>query len=265
MLVAVFESENKAYEGLSALKELHSNGDITMYATAVVSKNEKGELHLDTAADQGPIGTATGLFAGSLIGLLGGPIGIVIGAATGSVAGLIFDVSANDVNTTFVDEVSNSLVNGKTAVIAEIDETWTVPVDTKLEALNAMVFRRLKYEVADEQMERESKAIAEDFKNLKEELKEAKEEDKARIKSAIAKLQNKAHAANELVIKKLDESRNQFDAKVNAMEEQLKNASERRKAKIEKRIHEVKEEYRLRTDKLKQASKLISEALNPKE
>ena len=265
MLVAVFESENKAYEGLSALKELHSNGDITLYATAVVSKNEKGELNLDTAADQGPIGTATGLFAGSLIGLLGGPVGLVIGAATGSVAGLIFDVNANDINTTFVDEVSNSLVNGKTAVIAEIDETWTVPVDTKLEALNGMVFRRLKYEVADEQLERESKAIAEDFKNLKEELKEAKEEDKARIKSAIAKLQNKAHAANELVIKKMDESRNQFDAKVNAMEEQRKNVRERRKAKIEKRIHEVKEEYRLRTDKLKQASKLISEALNPKE
>lgn len=265
MLVAVFESENKAYEGLSALKELHSNGDITLYATAVVSKNEKGELKLNTAADQGPVGTATGLFAGGLIGLLGGPIGAVVGAATGSLAGLMYDVTANEINTTFVDEVSNALINGKTAVIAEIDETWTVPVDTKLEALNGMVFRRLKYEVADEQLERESKAIAAEFKNLKEELKEAKEEDKARIKSAIAKLQNKAQATNELVIKKLDESRNQFDAKVNAMEEQMKNARERRKAKIEKRIHEVKEEYQLRTDKLKQASKLISEALNPKE
>ena len=59
MLVAVFESENKAYEGLSALKELHNNGDITLYASAVVSKNEKGELHQNTAADQGPIGTSS--------------------------------------------------------------------------------------------------------------------------------------------------------------------------------------------------------------
>ena len=85
MLVAVFESENKAYEGLSALKDLHYNGDITLYATAVVSKNEKGELHLNTAADQGPIGTATGLLTGSLIGLLGGPIGFVVGADRKSV------------------------------------------------------------------------------------------------------------------------------------------------------------------------------------
>ena len=265
MLVAVFDSENKAHEGLSALKELQNNGDITMYASAVVSKNEDGEYHLKTAADPGPIGTATGLFAGSLIGLLAGPIGLVIGGATGSLAGLIFDVSANDINTTFVDEVSNALSNGKTAVIAEIDETWTVPVDAKLDPLNAIVFRRMKYEVADEHLERESKAIADEFKNLKEELKEAREEDKARIKSAITKLQNKAEATSELVAKKMEESRNQFDAKVNAMESQMKEARERRKAKIEKRINEVTEDFQARNAKLKQASLLIGEALGPKE
>ena len=57
MLVAVFDNENKAFEGLSSLKDLHKKGDITLYATAVVSKSEKGELRLDTAADQGPVGT----------------------------------------------------------------------------------------------------------------------------------------------------------------------------------------------------------------
>src|SRR4030095_892438 len=160
MLVAVFDSENKAFEGLNALKDLHNKGDITLYATAVVSKNEKGELRLDNAADEGPIGTATGLFTGSLIGLIGGPVGLAIGAMTGSLAGLICDVSTYDINTTFVDEVSHALVNGKTAVIAEIDETWTVPIDTKLESLNGLVFRRLRDEVAEDQTARESDAIA---------------------------------------------------------------------------------------------------------
>ena len=265
MLVAVFDNENKAFEGLSALKDLHKKSDITLYATAVVTKNEKGELRLNTAADQGPVGTATGLFTGSLIGLLGGPIGFAVGAATGAVAGLIFDVSADDINTTFVDEVSNALTKGKTAVIAEIDETWTVPVDTKLEALNGMVFRRLTYEVADDQWVRESEAIEAEFRNLKEELKQAREEDKAAIKSAITKLQNKAQAVNDQLNKKLSESRSQLDAKVNTMQEQMKDARDRKKAKIEKRINEVKEEYRARTEKLKQASKLIGEAFASKE
>ena len=265
MLVAVFNNENKAFEGLNALKDLHSKGDITLYATAVVSKNEKGELHLDTSADQGPIGTTTGLLTGSLLGLFGGPIGLAVGAMTGSVAGMIFDLSTDDINSTFVDEVSKALSKGNTAVIAEIDETWTVPVDTRLDSLNAIVFRRLRDEVAEDQLKRESEAMAAEYRNLKEELKEAKEEDKAAIKAAIAKLQNKAHATDELLRKKMNDTKNQLDAKVNTMHAQLKSAKEKRKAKIEKRISEVKEEYKLRTEKLKEASKLVGEALSVKE
>ena len=166
MLVAVFNNENNAFEGLSALKDLHKQGDITLYATAVVNKDEKGQLHLNTAADEGPVGTATGLLTGSLVGLIGGPVGMAIGAMTGSIAGLIFDVSIDDINTTFVDEVSNALAKGKTAVIAEIDEAWTVPVDTKLEALSAVVFRRLRDEVAEDQLVRESEAIEAEYINL---------------------------------------------------------------------------------------------------
>ena len=164
-----------------------------------------------------------------------------------------------------MDEVSNALIKGKTAVIAEIDETWTVPVDTRLEALNALVFRRLSYETADDQWVRESAAIEAEFKSLKEELKLAKEEDKAAIKSAMEKLQKKAQAVNDQLNKKLSESRSQHEAKVNTMQEQMKDARDRRKAKIERRINEVKEEYTARTEKLKQASKLVSAVFASKE
>jgi uncharacterized membrane protein len=265
MLVAVFDNENNAFEALNALKDLHDKGDITLFATGVVSKNEKGELRLNTTEDQGPIGTATGLLAGSLLGLIGGPVGLALGAITGSIAGLVFDVDNNDVNITFADEVSDALQKGKTAVIAEIDESWTIPVDTKLEALNGLVFRRLRDEVAEDQLARESEAIAAEFRNLKEELKEAKEEDKARIKSAIEKLQNKANATEELARKKMNQTKAELDAKVNTMQEQMKDARERRKNKIEKRIQELKAEYKLRIEKLKQASMLIGEALTPNE
>lgn len=265
MLVAVFDNENKAFEGLSALNELHMNGDITLYATAVVSKNEKAELKIKTAADQGPVGTATGLLSGSLIGLLGGPVGVAVGAMTGTIAGLFFDVSTDDINTTFVDEVSTALKNGTTAVIAEIDESWTIPVDTRLEALNGIVFRRLRDEVAEDQLTRESEAIADEFRNLENELKEARAEDKAAIKSAMAKLQTKAQAITDQLKRKLYESKNQLEAKVNTMQQQVKDAGERRKAKITNRINEVKDEYRNRSEKLKQASKLINEALGSEE
>ena len=78
-----------------------------------------------------------------------------------------------------LDDVSAALGKGKTAVVCEVDETWTVPVDTKMQALDGVVFRRFRYEVEDEQLNREAEAISNEYKQLKEEFKEAREADKA--------------------------------------------------------------------------------------
>jgi uncharacterized membrane protein len=262
MLVAVFETETKAYEGLSALKGLHNNGDITLYAAAVIHKDQKGQIQVIEDADKGPIGTGVGLLTGSLIGLLGGPVGMAIGALTGTMAGLIYDVNADDIDSTFVDDVSAALGDGKTAIVCEIDEAWTIPIDTKLQALGGLVFRRLRYEVEEDQLNREAEGISNEYKMLKEELKEATEADKGKINASIKNLENKAKAASDRLKKKMDDSKNQFDAKVNAIKDQLKNASDRRKSKLQKRIDVLTQEYNERMAKLKQAAKLVSEAFD---
>ena len=59
----------------------------------------------------------------------------------------------------------------------------------------------------------------------------------------------------------MDDSKSQFDAKVISIKDQMKNASDKRKAKLQKRIDRLTEEYTARTAKLKQAGKLVSEAL----
>ena len=53
MLVAVFDTERAAYEGLHALKELHNEGDITLYATAVLVKDAAGTVSVKQTADRG--------------------------------------------------------------------------------------------------------------------------------------------------------------------------------------------------------------------
>ena len=117
-----------------------------------------------------------------------------MGLFTGTMAGLIYDVDVDDFNATFIDDVSAALSNGKTAVVCEVDETWTVPVDTKMEALDGVVFRRFRYEVEDEQIYREAEAISNEYKQLKEEFKDAREADKAKINASIEKLKTKARA-----------------------------------------------------------------------
>lgn len=260
MLIAVFETETKAYEGLSALKGLHKDGDITLYAAAVIHKDQNGEIQVKEHADQGPIGSGVGLLTGSLIGLLAGPVGLAIGAFTGTMVGLLYDANVDDINYTFADDVSAALGKGKTAVVCEIEETWTVPVDTKLEALDGLVFRRLRYEVEEEQLNREAEAISNEYKQLTEEFEAAREADKAKINASIEKLKNKAKVANDHLKKRMADSKSQFDAKVEAIQNQMRDASDKRKAKLQKRIDSLTAEYNARTAKLKQAAKLVSEA-----
>ncbi len=264
MLVAVFDNETQAFQGQSALKELNSNGDISLYANAVVSTDANGKVNLQQAADNNGAGTAIGLFVGSLIGLVAGPVGLVIGAGTGAMAGLAFDIDRDNVNVDFVNEVSSKLQKGKSALIAEIDETWTVPVDTKLEELNGIVFRRLRSEVEDDQLKRESEALVAEYNEWREEMKDAMDADKARMNQALTNLKEKAQITKQQIDRKLNEVNKELTVKVEKMEQQMKSAREKRKARLQKRINELKEQYSVRRAKLQQASRLINEAFAPK-
>lgn len=264
MLIAVFDNETKAFEGVSALKDLHNNGDITLYANAVVTVDLNGKLNVQQTADPGPVGTATGLFIGSLLGLVGGPVGLAVGAGAGAIAGLAFDAGNDSINTQFVDEVSGKLTKGKSAVIADVDETWTVPADTRLEALGGIVFRRFRYEVEDDQLRRESEAIVTEYNEWKEEMKEGFDADEAAIRKGLANAKEKAQITGQQLEHKLNEVDDELDARVNKMEAQMKHAGAKRKARLQKRMNAVKEDYRMRTEKLKQASRLINEAFAAK-
>ncbi len=46
MIVAVFEHEAAAFDGLSALKDLHRDGDITLYSSTVIAKDKNGKIEV---------------------------------------------------------------------------------------------------------------------------------------------------------------------------------------------------------------------------
>jgi uncharacterized membrane protein len=262
MLVAVFDTEPAAYEGLQALKDLHQDGDITLYATAVLVKDPSGAVSVKQTADEGPLGTALGMLTGSLVGLLAGPVGVAIGLSAGGLTGLIVDLSESEVNIDFVDEVSNALIPGKAAVLAEVEETWQTPVDTRLGKLGGLVFRRLRSEVVEDQLVRESAAFEAELQQLEDELAQAAAEDKAELQKEIAAAKQKLEATRAQAEARQQQLKSEADAKIAAMREQMKQASERRKAQIEKRTAEVKADYEARSAKLEQASKLAKEALS---
>src|ERR1700757_4037945 len=134
MLVVVFPNESKAYEGKKALQQLDSEGSISVYAYAVLTKNADGTASVKQGDDVGPIGTLLGTSLGSLIGVLGGPVGVAAGAAAGMAAGSSVDLNNNRVGTDFIDDVQKALLPTHVALVAEVDEEWTTPVDTRMEA-----------------------------------------------------------------------------------------------------------------------------------
>src|SRR5512141_3211823 len=101
IVVVVFDSESKAYEGSQALQELQNEGSINLYAKAVIAKDANGKVAVKQQGDMGPVGTAVGLLTGSLIGLLGGPVGVAVGATAGTYGGLLYDSMDLGINMDF--------------------------------------------------------------------------------------------------------------------------------------------------------------------
>jgi uncharacterized membrane protein len=261
MLVAVFDRESAAFEGLSALKDLHRDGDITLYSSSVIAKDKSGKIEVKQAADSGPVGTGVGLLTGAFIGIFGGPAGMAVGASLGGLAGLAYDASKSGVDFTFLDDVSKSLTAGKFAVLAEVEESWTTPVDTRLHKLGGIVFRRLRGEVIADQLARESAALEAEMKALNDELKNAAAENRAAIQKDIDRVKAQVKATQEQAKARLDEAKAETAARVKALQDQAKAASGRAKARIESRIAEAKVDFEVRSRKLSQAWELTKEAL----
>jgi len=261
MLVAVFETESSAFEGLSALRALHSDGDITLFASAVVVKDKAGKIDLKQEADDGPVGTAVGLVTGSLIGILGGPAGVALGASLGSLSGLLFDLDRSGIGAGFLDDVSQALSPGKAAVLADIEESWTTPVDTRLHKLGGIVFRRLRSEVVEDQLVRESAAFEADLKSLEDDLKHADAENRAAVQKDIEQVKMQIKTAQDQAKKRLDQAKAETDARIKSLRDQAKLASDQAKRRIDKRIAEVNADFEVRSRKLNQAWNLTKEAL----
>jgi len=261
MLVAVFDTEAAAFKGLSALKDLHSDGDITLYASAVIVKDKTGTISIKQAAEDGPAGTALGLLTGGLIGILGGPAGMAIGATVGGLTGLLFDLDKSGIGATFLDDVSKTLTVGKAAVLADMEESWTTPVDTRMRELGGIVFRRLRAEVVEDQLVRESAAFDAELTALEDDLNRGIAENRAATQQDIERMKKQIKATQDQAKARLDLAKAEMDARVKALQDQAKGASDRTKARIEKRIADAKADFDVRSKKLNQAWALTREAL----
>jgi uncharacterized membrane protein len=163
VIVVGFAQDDRAYEAVTALKELGQQGQVQVVAVTVVTRGDDGKIEIkDEVSDDTYIGTASGGLVGLLIGVLGGPFGVLIGGATGVLIGSLFDLDDIDDTDSVLSDVSKSVQPGRTALLAEVVEQSPEVVDTAMARLSGTVVRRPVYEVeaeiaAAEQAQREAK------------------------------------------------------------------------------------------------------------
>ena len=157
-IAVVFDSSGKAYEGLHALWQLDGTAEITVHGAAVIHRNELGQVQVDTKETHPAFGTAVGVGIGALLGALAGPAGAAVGAAggaaiggvTGGVVGAGVDLGRADTRLQALDETRFVLGTGQSAVIADVSEDWTSPIDTRMKELGGGIFRRSKDDLEDD-------------------------------------------------------------------------------------------------------------------
>ncbi|HUJ15451.1 MAG TPA: DUF1269 domain-containing protein [Thermoanaerobaculia bacterium] len=190
-LVVVFDSEKKAYEGKKALQRLDGEGSITLYANAVVTKSADGTVAVKDVNEPGPLGTVLGTTVGGLVALLGGPAAALVGATSGLAIGSAFDLDSVRVGEDFIEDVSKALAPKKAALIAEIDEEWTTPLDTRMEEIGGTVFRRALSEVQQRSDDEEIAAMKADVDQMKAEAAKANADRKAKLQQKVSLLETK--------------------------------------------------------------------------
>ena len=232
MLVVIFDSENKAYEGKKALSQLENEGSIAVYEYAVIGKNPDGTTSLKQGDDRGPLGTLVGTSLGSLIGLLGGPVGLAIGATAGFVAGSAADLDNVRVGADFIDDVKQELVPNKFAVVAEIQEDWTTPVDSRMEAIGGKVYRRALSEVKQTVDDEETAAMKADLAQLKAERAKAHADRKAKLQEKINHLDSRIQAWQEKAKERRQAAERQAKAKVEILKAKAAVVKAKAKAKL---------------------------------
>ena len=160
VIVATFETRNQAYEAASDIDRV-SDGIVDVKSGAIVEKDPLGNVTtLDTKNIGSAWGTVGGVVGGALIGalvgLLAGPGGAAIGtaagaaaagsgAATGSLVGGTLGVSGDVINwglnEDYLDTVRTRMLPGTTAVVAEVEEGSTEPVDAAVMRHGGFVYR----------------------------------------------------------------------------------------------------------------------------
>jgi uncharacterized membrane protein len=188
------ENDTNAYQALTDLKQLDSQGQIEIAGAAVITRDPDGRVDVKTEVGNDPyVGTASGGTIGLLLGIIGGPLGVLLGGTYGALVGSLFDI--DDVATTesVLGEISKQVQPTRTAVLAQVNEQSPEVIDTAMARLGGQVMRRPVFEV-EQEIAAAQDAQRKAEREARSELRKARlEKNKDEAHAKVQELKSKLH------------------------------------------------------------------------
>jgi uncharacterized membrane protein len=265
ILVVVFDSERTAYEGLNYLNQLDCDGVINIYAGSVIEKETDGRVTEKGRQGNFAFHTIAGSAVGGVAGSWGGPAGLGIGATVGGLTGFIRDLHAAGVNSRFVSEVATILKPGKFAIVADVNEEYLAPIETRMQALCGTVFRTEKHNFEDEVRMYEIVEMQAQINQLKNEEAVAMSDRKQKIQAQIKNLNQKLQQAKSEAEQQTQVLKRETEAKVQVLQQKAAKAEGEAKTRINAEIDQLRQQYenavaRLKNAKLENSGEQTSKA-----
>jgi uncharacterized membrane protein len=128
LVYASYDTEQGAKNAFDAMKQSQQAGAIQIESYAVLSKDQKGHVHVQSTQKTGAI---AGSVVGALVGVLGGPAGVAVGAGTGGAVGYLTGEGVG-IPHEDIDAIKDSLQPGTSAVVAVVNERWVSDAERAL-------------------------------------------------------------------------------------------------------------------------------------
>jgi uncharacterized membrane protein len=151
IVIATFNDAKGALGGLRELQQLDDDGKLKLRNAAVVERRPDGTWEIvdeDEVADFHA--TLAGGLLGAVVGVLAGPLGLLLGAGAGLMAGGVIDVTEDEARELIHEEMIRRIPPGTTALIGDVDEPLSHPLDERMAKVGATITRWPRSEVQTE-------------------------------------------------------------------------------------------------------------------
>jgi len=142
ILIATFDDENIALLGLRELQQLDDDGRLRLRNAAVVERRPDGTWRIvDEDEETDFRATLSGGLIGALVGVLAGPLGLLLGGAMGLLAGEAIDLTEDEARELIHEAMIRRIPPDTTALVCDVDEPLSHPLDEAMAKLGAQVTR----------------------------------------------------------------------------------------------------------------------------